>query len=61
MYAIRSYYEGKAFLWPVARDAIALNGAWTRALAEGETTALELSYGPDDLFGPDAADSYNFV
>ncbi len=53
--------KGKAFLWPVARDAIALNGAWTRALAEGETTTLELSYGPDDLFGPDAADFEYFA
>lgn len=51
----------KAFLWPVLSDIIRLNGAWTRALAEGEETILSLSYHPDDLFSPDAIDLEYFV
>ncbi len=46
----------KAFLLPVLRDIIVLNGAWTRALAEGEESKLSLSYHPDDLMSPDAMD-----
>ncbi len=46
----------KAFLLPVLRDIITLNGAWTRALAEGEESKLSLSYHPEDLLSPDAMD-----
>ncbi len=53
--------KGKAFLWPILCDIIQLNGAWTRALAEGEETRLSLSYHPDDLFSPDAIDLEYFV
>lgn len=42
--------------FPLLRDLVCLNGAWTRALAEGETTELDLSWHPEDLFSPDALD-----
>lgn len=51
----------KAFLLPIIRDIISLNGAWTRALAEGDETTLSLSYHPDDLFSPDAIDLEYFT
>lgn len=51
----------KAFLLPAVCDTIALNGAWTRALAEGEETRLSLSYHPEDLFSPDAMDLEYFT
>lgn len=53
--------KGFSWAWPAARDVVALNGAWTRAMAEGEKTRLELSYEPDDLFGPDAMDIASFA
>lgn len=46
--------------FPLLRDLVRLNGAWTRALAEGETTELELSWHPEDLFSPDALDISGF-
>jgi radical SAM superfamily enzyme YgiQ (UPF0313 family) len=48
--------KGKAFLWPALNDVIRLNGAWTRALAEGEETRLTLTYHPEDLFSSDSMD-----
>ncbi|HKL85968.1 MAG TPA: B12-binding domain-containing radical SAM protein [Treponemataceae bacterium] len=51
----------KAFLWPVLRDIICLHGAWTRALAEGDETLLELSYHPEDLFSTDSMDLVYFT
>lgn len=48
--------KGKSFLWPALSDIIRLNGAWTRALAEGEETVLDMAYDPEDIFGPDAMD-----
>lgn len=53
--------KGKAYLWPTLSDVIRLNGAWTRALAEGEETVLDLSYDPEDLFGADAMDLEYFT
>lgn len=53
--------KGKAFLVPAVCDIIRLNGAWTRALAEGEETELALSYHPEDLFSPDSMDPEYFV
>lgn len=47
---------GAENLFPVARDLVTLHGAWTRALAEGETTRLRLSRNPEDLFGPASRD-----
>ncbi|HQB87854.1 MAG TPA: B12-binding domain-containing radical SAM protein [Treponemataceae bacterium] len=46
--------------FPLLRDLVCLNGAWTRALAEGETTELDLSWHPEDLFSPDALDIAGF-
>jgi len=36
-------------LLPALRDLVRLHGAMSRAVAEGETTELELSYDPDEL------------
>ncbi|HNY17873.1 MAG TPA: B12-binding domain-containing radical SAM protein [Treponemataceae bacterium] len=48
--------KGKAYLETLAKNIVALNGAWTRALAEGEESELDLSWNPDDLFSPDSLD-----
>jgi len=53
--------KGKGYLVPAIRDIIALNGAWTRAFAEGEETRTELSFNPEDLFSPDAMDIEYFA
>jgi radical SAM superfamily enzyme YgiQ (UPF0313 family) len=37
--------------WPAASDLVRLHGAWTRALAEGEETILDLSYDPEEALG----------
>ena len=47
---------GAERLFPLIRDLVTLHGAWSRALAEGETTRLCLSRHPDDLFGPASRD-----
>ena len=52
--------KGKSYVWPAVRDIVRLNGAWTRALAEGDETVLDLSYRPDDLFSSDAMDPEYF-
>ena len=39
----------------------ALNGAWTRALAEGEETKLSLAYHPEDIFSTDSMDLEYFT
>jgi len=48
--------KDKGYLLPALCDTIRLNGALTRALAEGDATELSLSYHPDDLLSPDAMD-----
>ena len=48
-------------LWSALRDIVRLNGAWSRALAEGETTKFRLEYHPDDLFCPEALDLEYFI
>lgn len=48
-------------LLPPLRDLVRLNGAWGRALAEGESTELRLSYGTEELMGPLALDLQGFV
>ena len=53
--------KGKGYLGKAVRDIIALNGAWTRAFAEGEESSLELSYHPEDLFSTDAMDLEYFA
>lgn len=47
---------GQEGLLPVVRDLVTLHGAWSRALAEGETTRLRLTRHPEVLFGPAARD-----
>jgi len=39
---------------PVILDLVRFNGAWGRALAEGETSETELGHDPDLLMGPEA-------
>jgi len=50
---------------PGARDAaldlVRVSGAWTRALAEGEETTLELGWEPDDLLDYASADMEEFA
>lgn len=53
--------KGKSYLAKAVCDIIALNGAWTRAFAEGEPSNLELSFHPEDLFSTDAMDLEYFA
>ncbi len=53
--------KGKGSLENLMADIVALNGAWTRALAEGETSRLQLSWHPEDLFSGDAMDLEFFL
>lgn len=53
----KEYKEKKlSHLLPVALDLIRLQGAFSRAYADGETTVLHLTYHPEDLFSPYAQD-----
>ncbi len=52
---------GILHVFPLLRDLVILNGAWTRALAEGETDELDLSWHPEDLFSPEALDIADFI
>ena len=51
----------KPMLFPMVSDVVRLNGAFSRAAAEGEETILELSYNPDDLLSPDSDDIGRFA
>ncbi|MBN2875065.1 MAG: radical SAM protein [Spirochaetales bacterium] len=42
-------------------DLVRVSGAWTRALAEGETTELELGWDPEDLLDYATADIAGFA
>ncbi len=53
--------DGATALLPALRDLVRLHGAWSRALAEGATSLLALSYDPEDLFGAPAAGLRAFV
>ncbi|MBN1241905.1 MAG: radical SAM protein [Spirochaetales bacterium] len=46
---------------PVVLDLVRLNGAWGRALAEGETTELTLGHDPEALMGPEALELRAFA
>ena len=46
---------------PALRDIVTFNGAWGRAVAEGETSRFILSYDPDGVLGPQALDLAAFV
>lgn len=52
---------GMDALLPAARDLVRLHGAWSRALAEGQSSELELSWDPEDLFGPASRNLAAFV
>lgn len=54
--AVKYKEKGKAYLETLVKNVVALNGAWTRALAEGEESTLELSWNPEDLFSGDSLD-----
>ncbi|MBN1616577.1 MAG: radical SAM protein [Spirochaetales bacterium] len=53
--------KGLSWAWPVVKDLVSLNGAWTRALADGESSILDLSYDSEDIMGPDALDILSFA
>ncbi len=55
-------YEEKnvSHIFPVAKEIIRLNGAFSRLAGEGEETELELDYNPDDLFSPYSQDVVAF-
>ena len=52
---------GLAELFAALRDIVLFNGAWGRALAEGESEDVVLSYDPDEVLGPAALDLGAFV
>lgn len=52
---------GLAELLPALGDIIRFNGAWGRAIADGESEDIELSYDPDDVLGPAAMDLRAFA
>ena len=60
---LEAEYRAKALddLLPALCDIIAFNGAWGRALAEGETSRIRLSYDPDEVLGPEALDLASFA
>ena len=53
--------EKAAGLIKAATDLIKTSGAWTRALAEGESTELQLDWNPDELMDYAAADLRRFA
>jgi len=53
--------KGLESLLPALRDIVTFNGAWGRALAEGETSRIRLSYDPGEVLGPDALDLVSFA
>jgi radical SAM superfamily enzyme YgiQ (UPF0313 family) len=60
---LEAEYHAKGLddLVPALRDIVVFNGAWGRALAEGETSGIRLSYEPDDVLGPAALDLASFA
>lgn len=54
-------YAGKSALWPAARDLIKLNGAYSRAIAEGSDSLLDLNYTPADLEDPSILNLAGFI
>ena len=53
--------SGLGALSTVLRDLVRLHGAWGRALAEGESSLLGLSYDPEELLGAAATGLRAFV
>lgn len=56
-------YEEKQLpsVLPVAEDIVRLNGAVSRAVAEGMESVVGTRYHPDDLFGPESLDLESFA
>lgn len=56
-------YEEKhlSHLYPVVRDIVRLNGAFSRLAGENEESELELLFNPEDLCSPGAADIVQFA
>ena len=46
----------KGQLLAVVNDIVKINGAFSRLVAEGESSVLNLEYNPDDLLGPESLD-----
>lgn len=53
--------KGRQELFPIVKDIIKLNGAFSRLAGEGEACELELSYNPEDLFSPEACNIQKFA
>jgi len=55
-------YEEKKLqhLFTPAYDLLRLHGAFSRAVSEGESCSLDLSYHPDDILSPSAMDLVRF-
>ena len=60
---LREEYEKKGIseLYPALCDIVRFNAAWGRAIAEGESSEIELSYDPDEVLGPEALDLARFA
>jgi len=47
-------------IFPAVRDAVLLNGAFSRLESEGEECVIDLSFSPDDLLSPAVLDLHAF-
>ncbi|MCR5494731.1 MAG: hypothetical protein K6F15_03760 [Treponema sp.] len=47
-------------LFPVVRDIVRINGAFSRLVSDGKEITLETQYNPDDLLGPESMDIVSF-
>jgi len=60
---LREEYDrrGMPDIYPALCDIVHFNAAWGRAIAEGESSEIELSYDPDEVLGPGALDLARFA
>jgi len=47
-------------LFPVVKDIVRLNGAFSRLDGEGNECTIETEYNPDDLLSPESTDIKSF-
>ena len=47
-------------LFPVVRDIVRINGAFSRVVSDGKELTIETEYNPDDLLGPESMDIVSF-
>lgn len=53
--------KNKSHYFKAVSDIVRLNGACSRYFGEGETSVLELSYSPEDIFSPVALNLQKFL